>query len=106
MPRSKANTKPSVKGKGVEGKKKINSQKIARKSAPVTTGVKVAKKRSRPGKVALREIKKYQRSTKLLIQKAPLIRKSKIYVYDSPCGFQLNQIRLRQQWRTQQIQTL
>ena len=55
MPRSKANTKPSAKGKAVEGsKKKIASQKISRKSAPVTTGVKVHKRRSRPGVAALR----------------------------------------------------
>jgi hypothetical protein len=41
------------------------SQKIARKSAPVTTGVKAEKgiKRSKPGRVALKEIKKYQKST-------------------------------------------
>jgi histone H3 len=54
------------------------SQKIARKSAPVTSGVKApTKRRARPGKAALREIKKYQRSTDLLIQKAPFQRKSK-----------------------------
>lgn len=78
MPRSKANTKPSAKGKTMEpSKKKIASQKISRKSAPVTTGVKEAKKRrSKPGKIALREIKKYQKSTSLLTQRAPLIRRS------------------------------
>jgi len=50
-------------------------QKIARKSAPVDTGVK-KKRRSRPGKAALREIKRFQKSTDLLMQKAPFHRKS------------------------------
>lgn len=81
MPRSKANAKPSEKVKGLEpAKKNLASQKISRKSAPVTTGLKEEKKkrRSRPGKAALREIKKYQRSTEMLIQRAPLQRRSKI----------------------------
>ena len=61
--------------KGVEkGSKKLNSQKVARKSAPVSTGVK-RKYRFHPGTVALREIKKYQKSSTLLIQKARFIRK-------------------------------
>jgi len=41
MPRSKATAKPSGKGKVMEpAKKNLASQKISRKSAPVTTGVK------------------------------------------------------------------
>ena len=53
------------------------SQKIARKSAPITSGVQaIQKRRSRPGKAALREIKKYQKTTDLLIQRAPFQRKS------------------------------
>lgn len=79
MPRSKANAKQSEKGKGLEpAKKNLASQKISRKSAPVTTGVKdpVQKRRSRPGKAALREIKKFQKSTDLLIQRAPFQRRS------------------------------
>lgn len=72
MVRSKASKKNTEK---VDGKKKLTSQKIARKSAPVETGVK-KKRRSRPGKAALREIKRYQRSTDLLMQKAPFHRKS------------------------------
>ena len=81
MPRSKANTKPSEKVKGLEpAKKNLASQKISRKSAPVTTGVKAEpkKRRSRPGQAALREIKKYQKSTDLLIQRAPLQRRGKL----------------------------
>lgn len=50
MVRSKASKKNTEK---VDGKKKLTSQKIARKSAPVETGVK-KKRRSRPGKAALR----------------------------------------------------
>ncbi len=72
MVRSKASKKNTEK---IDAKKKLTSQKIARKSAPVETGVK-KKRRSRPGKAALREIKRYQRSTDLLMQKAPFHRKS------------------------------
>lgn len=80
MPRSKANAKQSEKGKPLEAaKKNLASQKIARKSAPVTTGVKdpVKKRRARPGQAALREIKKYQKTAELLIQRAPFQRRSK-----------------------------
>jgi len=70
MPRSKAVAKKSSEK---PSKKNLHVQKIARKSAPVTTGVR--KYRFKPGTVALREIKKYQRSTDLLIQKAPFQRK-------------------------------
>lgn len=70
MTRTKAVAKKSSEK---PGKKNLHVQKIARKSAPVTTGVR--KYRFKPGTVALREIKKYQRSTELLIQKAPFQRK-------------------------------
>ncbi len=80
MPRSKAIAKKAETSKPMEAVKKNNlaSQKIARKSAPVTTGVKnpLKKKRSRPGQAALREIKQYQKSTENLIQRAPLHRRS------------------------------
>ncbi|KAH9304742.1 hypothetical protein KI387_009146, partial [Taxus chinensis] len=42
--------------------------KVARKSAPATRGVKKPHK-FRPNTVALREIRKYQKSTKILIRK-------------------------------------
>ncbi|CAN6992319.1 unnamed protein product [Brassica oleracea var. botrytis] len=45
----------------------------ARKSAPTTGGVKKPH-RYRPGTVALREIRKYQKSTELLIRKLPFQR--------------------------------
>ncbi|PWA72197.1 histone H3/CENP-A [Artemisia annua] len=47
--------------------------KAARKSAPATGGVKKPH-RFRPGTVALREIRKYQKSTELLIKKLPFQR--------------------------------
>jgi histone H3 len=55
------------------GKKALGSKKTAAKAASATTGVKRAH-RWRPGTVALREIRRYQKSTELLIQKAPFQR--------------------------------
>ena len=51
----------------------IDQSKAARKSAPTTGGVKKPH-RYRPGTVALREIRKYQKSTELLIRKLPFQR--------------------------------
>jgi histone H3 len=48
--------------------------KAARKSAPATGYVKKKKNRYRPGTVALREIRRYQKSTQLLIRKLPFQR--------------------------------
>lgn len=75
MPRAKsvANSKQLK----ISKEKKLTSQKIARKSAPVETGVK-KKYRSKPGRSVMREIKKYQKTTDLLMQKAPFQRKSMI----------------------------
>ena len=53
-------------------RKQLVAQKIARKSAP-STGVKKPH-RFKPGTVALREIRKYQKSTDLLIRKLPFQR--------------------------------
>ena len=47
--------------------------KTARKSAPLVGGIKKPH-RYRPGTVALREIRKYQKSTELLIRKLPFQR--------------------------------
>ena len=55
-------------------KKGLGSKKSkAPKAAGATTGVKRAH-RWRPGTVALREIRKFQRSTELLVQRAPFQR--------------------------------
>ena len=51
----------------------ILATKAARKSAPATGGVKKPH-RYRPGTVALREIRRYQKSTDLLIRKLPFQR--------------------------------
>jgi histone H3 len=47
--------------------------KVARRSAPTSGGVKKPH-RYRPGTVALKEIRRYQKSTELLIRKAPFQR--------------------------------
>ncbi len=49
------------------------ANKAARKTAPADGGVKKPH-RFRPGTVALREIRKYQKSTELLIRKLPFQR--------------------------------
>lgn len=49
------------------------ANKAARKSAPASGGIKKPH-RFRPGTVALREIRKYQKSTELLLRKLPFQR--------------------------------
>ena len=56
-----------------EAPRKQLATKAARKSAPATGGVKKPH-RYRPGTVALREIRRYQKSTELLIRKLPFQR--------------------------------
>ena len=62
-------------GKSTGGKapRKQLASKAARKSAPSTGGVKKPH-RYKPGTVALREIRRYQKSTELLIRKLPFQR--------------------------------
>uniref|UniRef100_A0A8C4QD09 Core Histone H2A/H2B/H3 domain-containing protein n=1 Tax=Eptatretus burgeri TaxID=7764 RepID=A0A8C4QD09_EPTBU len=48
--------------------------KMARKSASAIGGVKKKQHRHRPGSVALREIRRYQKSTELLVRKLPFQR--------------------------------
>ncbi|KAF8282822.1 hypothetical protein TcBrA4_0079970 [Trypanosoma cruzi] len=57
-------------------KRTITSKKSkkAPKAPGAATGVKHAQRRWRPGTVALREIRQFQRSTDLLLQKAPFQR--------------------------------
>ena len=54
-------------------KRSITSKK-SKKAPKAASGVKRAQRRWRPGTVALREVKKYQRSTEMLIQRAPFQR--------------------------------
>ena len=69
-------TPRKTKGKGKQGRKGIKSKPLTkgsnRRRAP-TAGIKKPK-RFRPGTVALREIRRYQKSTELLIRKLPFNR--------------------------------
>ncbi|EOA94305.1 Histone H3.3, partial [Anas platyrhynchos] len=68
MARTKQTARKSTGGKAP---RKQLATKAARKSAPSTGGV---KKPGAPGTVALREIRRYQKSTELLIRKLPFQR--------------------------------
>ncbi len=65
--------KHTVGTSGKAPKKQFMGNKAARKSAPASGGVKKPH-RFKPGTVALREIRKYQKSTELLIRKLPFQR--------------------------------
>ena len=51
---------------------KKEEERVARKSSPRTNTT--SKRRFKPGTIALREIRKYQKSTYLLIRKLPFLR--------------------------------
>ena len=70
MARTKQTARKSTGGKAP---RKQLATKAARKSAPVSGGVKKPH-RYRAGTVALREIRRYQKSTDLLIRRAPFQR--------------------------------
>lgn len=70
MARTKQTARKSTGGKAP---RKQLASKAARKATPSTGGVKKAH-RYRPGTVALREIRRYQKSTDLLIKRAPFQR--------------------------------
>ncbi|XP_031332417.1 histone H3-like [Photinus pyralis] len=70
MARTKQTARKSTGGKAP---RKQLATKAARKSATATGGVKKPH-RYRPGTVALREIRRYQKSTELLIRKLPFQR--------------------------------
>ena len=71
MARTKQVARKSTSGKAP---RKALAQKAARKSGPGTTGGVKKPYRFRPGTVALREIRKYQKSTELFIRKRPFQR--------------------------------
>lgn len=71
MARTKQTARKSTGGKAP---REQLATKAARKSAPTNGGVKKKPHRYRPGTVALREIRKYQKSTELLIRKLPFQR--------------------------------
>ena len=73
MARKKQTTRKQESAAVKAPRKQVIGSKAARKSAPAIGGVKKPH-RYRPGTVALREIRKYQKSTELLIRKLPFQR--------------------------------
>ena len=80
MARTKQTARKSTGGKAP---RKNLATKAARKSAPSSGGCKKPH-RYRPGTVALREVRKYQKSTELLIRKAPFQRLVREIAQDLP----------------------
>ena len=72
MARTKTTARKSTSGVK-RPRKEYNQKTSAKKTAPATGGIKKPH-RLRPGTLALREIRKYQRSTELLLRKAPFQR--------------------------------
>ena len=70
MARTKQTARKQTNTAGKAPRKSIASKTAARKSAPIEMGIKKPH-RYRPGTVALREIRKFQKSTDLLIRKLP-----------------------------------
>ena len=67
--------KTKVAAKAKAATKKVAGSKAIKKSAPATGGMKERRKiRHKPGTVSLREVKKYQKSTDMLLLKAPFQR--------------------------------
>ena len=71
MARTKQTARKSTGGKAP---RKQLASKVARKSAPNSGGGVKKPHRFRPGTVALREIRKYQKSTNLLLRRQPFQR--------------------------------
>ena len=86
MARTKQTARKSTGGKAP---RKQLASKAAREAAPVTDGAKKMR-RYRPGTVALREIRRYQKTTDLLIKKAPFQRlvREVAQDYKVDCRFQ------------------
>ena len=74
MARTKQTARKSTGGKAP--RKQLAAKSAARKTAAASTATGGVKKphRFRPGTVALREIRRYQKSTELLIRKLPFQR--------------------------------
>ena len=73
MARTKNTARKSISGKAP---RKHLAAKAARKTASAGAGIKTEKssRKFKPGTIAIREIRKYQRSTELLIRKLPFQR--------------------------------
>ncbi|KAL9642272.1 hypothetical protein ABK040_007271 [Willaertia magna] len=93
MARTKTTARKTTSGKVP---RKVVASKAARKSAkqPLTTGGLKKPHRYKPGTVALREIRKYQKSTELLIRKLPFQRlvREVAQDYKSDLRFQSNAV--------------
>ena len=87
MARTKQTARKSTGGKAP--RKKL-ATKAARKSAPTSGGVKKPH-RYRPGTVALREIRKYQKTTELLCRKAPMARLMREILQDFKTDIRITQ---------------
>ena len=79
MARTKQTARKSTGGKAP---RLMLATKAARKSAKTSGGLKPRTRRYRPGTVALREIRKYQKSTELLIRKLPFQRLVRDIAYE------------------------
>jgi len=88
MARTKQTARKSTGGKAP---RKQLATKAARKSAPATGGVKKPH-RYRPGTVALREIRRYQKSTELLLRKLPFERLVREIVQDFCSDFRFTRL--------------
>ncbi|CCG81739.1 Histone H3 [Taphrina deformans PYCC 5710] len=73
MARTKQTARKSIGGKAPRKHVSL-ANKAARKSAPAQSGGVKKPHRYKPGTVALREIRRYQKSTELLIRKLPFQR--------------------------------
>ena len=71
--KGKKNVASNAKGRKTASSAASKTKAIVKKTAPAEGGMK-KKFRFRPGTVALREIKKYQKATELLLAKAPFQR--------------------------------
>ena len=78
MARTKQTARKSTGGKAPQ---KRLATKVARRSAPATGGIKKPH-RYRPGTVELRKIRRYQKSTDLLIRKLPFQRLAREVLQD------------------------
>ncbi len=88
MARTKQTARKTTGGKAPH---RLMATKSARKSAPQPVGVKRAPHRFKPGTVALREIRHFQKTTDLLIKKLPfgrLVREICTQLFHNNCRFQ------------------
>ena len=74
MARTKQTARKSFGGKATRKLLMLSINQVARKSAPAAFDTVKKRHRYRPGTVALREIRRYQKSTELLLRKLPFQR--------------------------------